>query len=43
MHAFGDNLHRTVRDACWWIEEVRADEALVRRRMEDVMLWRRKR
>ena len=38
---FGDNLHRTVRDAGWWIDLVTPDDAEVRPRMDDVFLWKR--
>jgi len=38
---FGDNLHRTVRDAGWWIDLVEPDDAQVRPRMDDVFMWKR--
>lgn len=39
---FGDNLHRTIKPAQWWIDVCAPDEAIVLPGMEQVSLWKKK-
>ncbi|MFG0282875.1 MAG: class I SAM-dependent methyltransferase [Phycisphaerales bacterium JB039] len=39
---FGDNLHRTIRPAAWWLALLEPDEMTVRSADSDAVLWWRK-
>lgn len=42
VDCFGDNLHRTIKPAQWWIDVFAPDEAVVHPAMQQVSLWKKK-
>ncbi len=39
---FGDNLHRTIQSADWWIDKMRPDRAIYDGNRQQLVLWKRK-